>query len=131
MSPEEIVIILGKLEAIDSKVEQVHGALYGNGDPHKGIIAIQAKMDAKLDVAASACDTNAEAVSHLSKGIGELGLSVKEHHKQTHMADYIKKPKTWGYILLMFVATSAVIDLFNPWILALVKAWTGIGIPVP
>jgi len=117
------------LESISDKLEQCHKAIYGNGDPKSGMAASQVRVEERLAVAAEAAKNAAEAASSLAKSMDGLVVSVNDHHTQVHLANLLRSVKFWGYGLLAFVVVNVLIDVLHPFVVALIKAWTGVAIP--
>jgi hypothetical protein len=117
------------LESISDRLTQVHEALYGNGDPSKSMMASQVRQEAAVVQAADAARIAACKADSLADSMAKVAVSVDAHHAKMHMHDIIKSPKIWGYVLLVFVAVNVIVDVANPWVLALIKTWTGITVP--
>lgn len=117
------------LESISDRLEGIHSAIYGDGDPSRSMIASQARQEAAIVAAANAAETAARVAEVLGTKMDVVVTSVNAHHATLHLSTLLKSPKTWGYALLVFVAVNVVIDVANPWVLALIKAWTGVAIP--
>jgi hypothetical protein len=117
------------LESISDRLEGIHSAIYGNGDPSKSMMASQVRQEAAIVVAAEAARAAACKADVLVDKMDIVVASANRHYATLHLSTLLKSPKTWGYALLVFTAVNVIIDVANPWVLALIEAWTGIAIP--
>lgn len=117
------------LESISDRLQGVHDALYGNGDPAHSMMARQVRMEEQLTAAACAARSAADKASAVAGDVHKIASSVDAHHKSVHLAELLKSAKFWGYGLLVFVFANVLIDVGHPWVVALIKAWTGVVIP--
>jgi len=117
------------LESMNDRLQSIHDALYGNGDPAHSMMASQVRQEAAVVQAAESAKLAACKADSLADSMAKVVVSVDAHHAKMHMHDIIKSPKIWGYALLVFVAVNVIVDVANPWVLAVIKAWTGIQIP--
>ena len=117
------------LESISERLDGIHNAIYGNGSPSNGMLASQVRQEAMAEAARLASVDAATKAKALTATVDGLVLCVGEHHKQLHLASLLKSVKFWGYALLAFVVVNLIIDVANPLVLALIKAWTGIALP--
>lgn len=131
MDAATVSLLINKLETIDSRIEQVHEAVYGNGDPGKGMLASQVRQEAAMKIAAEQATAAAAKAEELSDKLVELAGSVDRHHKSLHLASLVKSPKFFGALLLIAFVGHEFIEIGGPWVNALIKAWTGIDIPLP
>lgn len=61
--------------------------------------------------------------------VDDLVKSVEAHHKTIHLYGLLKDMRFWGYGLAAFVVLNVILDVGHPFVIALVKAWTGVQLP--
>jgi hypothetical protein len=69
------------------------------------------------------------SVGGVAESLGKLTTCVEEHHKTLHLSKLMNDAKFWGYLVMAFVVVNVVIDVGHPWVVALIKAWTGVQVP--
>jgi hypothetical protein len=117
------------LQSVSARLDQVHEALYGNGDPTKSMMASQVRQEAGIVAAAASATRAAEKADALAAKIDIVVTSVNQHHSTLHLSSLLKSAKFWGYGLLAFVGVNLLVDVGRPLAVALIKAWTGVQIP--
>lgn len=111
----------GTLGELSAKVDyliaesiKVGEAIYGNGDPSKGMSSRMERMELNLTNASDVCTANAKSLGELAKSVHTLTTSVDAHHKSVHLANLLKDFKFWG-LLISGIAILVVVvhDVFS------------------
>lgn len=108
---------LGELSAqvnflVDGQVK-LGEAIYGNGDPTKGMSSRMERIEASLVNASSLCEANSSSLATLTADVRALTAAVDAHQKSVHLATLLRSFKFWGlFIAGMAVLVIVVHDVF-------------------
>lgn len=74
--PAEVIEKLALLPPMSKKVDQIHLAMYGNGNPEKGVLMISREHDTRIIALESANKTIKRGWGSILRWVGGVGTAV-------------------------------------------------------
>jgi len=117
------------ITAMDVKLDKLISAIYeGNG--HKPVMERLAIIEEHMVMMVDSSVERDKAISKLSESCGTASTTIKDHVGRIHVHKLFSDFKFWGYLLLVTVLAHEVFEYIHPLINLLIKAWTGVQLPL-
>jgi hypothetical protein len=116
------------ISKMDTKLDKLLECIYeGNGS--KSLMERTARIEENIETMLSSSAQRDASITSMASSMGELAASVKDHHKQIHLASWLHNKWFYVTVVAAFIISSSLVHSASPWIAIVWKMLTGTVLP--